>query len=76
MLQLKQKFQLRPIRFFSTYSQEYLLEAQTLIAAEFGVYLTLEEPLQSLLFMSSSAKERREKRVKAAEKPTRPQRRR
>ncbi len=52
----------RHIRFFNFYSEEFLYEAQALIAEEFGVFLELDVPLKQILFMNSSALNKRNKK--------------
>jgi hypothetical protein len=49
----------RHTRFFNFYSEQFLYEAQALIAEEFGVFLSLDVPLKQLLFMNSSALNKR-----------------
>ena len=52
------------IRFFDLYTEEYMLEAQSLVAEEFSVLMDFSMPIKNFLFLTGKAKNKREARNK------------
>ena len=65
----RRKFPLLHTRFFNSYSEDWIYDAQALIAEMFHIFLPIETPLKNIQYLCSLAKTKKEEMLKNQPKP-------